>query len=1184
MVFFQLNGRRITPLLNNPMSSTFFWNVRGLTDNTKHSPLFSWLNRRSIPFGALLETHVSESSKQLILSSLGPGWSLLDNYHHSPLGKIWFIFRNPVTVRLLFADLQSITCEVNLEDGNSIVYTTIYASNEVELRKDLWISLRDTSAAFDLSNKPWIVGGDFNEILHPDETSNLGINTTNRAMRLFGECLGDLGLFDLPFTGPKFTWTNKCPSDPIGKKLDRCLVNGAWILRFPSSYCEFSAPEFSDHCPCHIQLVSPPPSFGSRPFKFYNLLTKNLQFLEVVKGAWDVAGPRAFTLRDFCFKLKSMKRPMKSLHRDNYSDIEKRVHLAEANLTSAQLIALDDPTPINVQMEVLAKDLWISLRLAEESFFRQRSRVKWLGEGDLNTPFYHSMMTMRNALNAVKQLYRDDGSATNSLQEVHALAVEYFEGILCTIRGMFWPGLPDFLEAIIQRKCSPQDKDACLLLFVPDMILSCLQKMKSNKTPGPDGFPVEFFRAAWSVLGEEFISSTLDFFRTSFMPTSLNSTSLVLLPKRPGANTIREFRPIACLNTQYKLISKLISNRLKSILPSIILPNQTAFVKDRLILENILLASEVLNGYHKDSEVPKITLKVDIAKAFDSVRWDFVLSTLQAYDLPPIFIGWVKACICSPSFSLSINGVTSGYFKGKTGLRQGDPLSPILFVMMMNILSLMLNRAALSGSFGYHQHCADQQLTHLCFADDLLIFTEGTESSLEGVFTVLSDFEMMSGLAVNVSKTNMFSSGIAEVEIQRIASRFGLTRSNLPVRYLGTPLCTKKLSFSDCDPLLLQIKKKLSSWTTRSLSMAGRLTMLTSVISGIIGYWSSAFLLPKRVMKAINSLCSSFLWHGTIGISTGAKVAWKALCTPKTEGGLGIRNIETWSETCALKLIWMLFFRAGSIWVAWMRQRYLNRASFWSLNEKNYTYSWMFRRLLKLRPKALDFIRISIGRGDDTYFWWDPWTPFGPLYSYLGQDGPTLLGIPLFALVSDVWNGSSWSFSAARSNRQLQLLSFLTTISPANGPDVPKWIINGNTHKSFISRLVWEAIRPHLPVKAWAPLLWHKGLIPRHATTTWLFILDRNPTLDRLLSWGLDVDTICLLCGNADESRNHLFFECPYSVEVWSSICARLNFTSPPTSWNATMAWLPNASSDRSIKIALLQAWQANCLQLMARA
>ncbi|XP_018435547.2 uncharacterized protein LOC108807802 [Raphanus sativus] len=1103
------------------MSSTFFWNVRGLTDNTKHNPLSSWINRRSILFGALLETHVNEASKQLILSSLGPGWSLFDNYHQSPLGKIWFIFKNPVTVRLLFADLQSITCEVKLEDGITIIYTAIYASNEEDYRKDLWFSLRDTYAAFDLPSKPWIVGGDFNEILHPDETSNLGISSTTRAMRLFGECLGDLGLFDLPFTGPKFTWTNKCPSAPVGKKLDRCLVNGAWILQFSSSYCEFSAPEFSDHSPCHIQFSSPPPAFGTRPFKFYNLLIKNPQFLEVTKAAWAAAGPRAFTLKEFGFKLKSMKRPMKSLHRDNYSDIEKRVKQAEVSLTSAQLVALNDPTSTNVQAEVWAKDLWISLRLAEESFFRQRSRVKWLGEGDMNTPFYHGMMTMRNALNAVKQLICDDGTVTQSLQEVHALALEYFEGILCTIRGA--------LGRCLERKLTTQYK----------------------------------------------LNSTTSLM-SSFMPTSLNSTTLILLPKRPGANTIREFRPIACLNTQYKLISKLISNRLKAILPSIILPNQTAFVKDRLILENILLASEVLNGYHRESTVPKMTLKVDIAKAFDSVRWDFVLSTLQAYDLPPIFIGWIRACICSPSFSLSINGVSSGYFKGKTGLRQGDPLSPILFVMMMNILSLMLNKAAASGSFGYHQDCEDQELTHLCFADDLLIFIDGSESSLEGVFSVLSDFELMSGLAVNVSKTTLFTSGMMEAESQRIANRFGLARSNLPVRYLGTPLCTKKLSFSDCDPLLLQIKKKMSSWTTRSLSMAGRLTMLTSVISGIIGYWSSAFLLPKRVIKAINSLCSSFLWHGTIGISTGAKVAWKDICTPKKEGGLGIRNIVTWSDTCALKLIWMLFFRAGSIWVAWIRQRYLSTGPFWSLNEKNCSYSWMFRRLLKLRSKALEFIRISIGRGDITFFWWDPWTPFGSLYTYLGQDGPTRLGVPLFALVSEVWNGSSWSLPAARSGRQLELLSFLTTVAPAQGPDIPNWIINGNSHKSFISRLIWDSIRPHVPDKEWAPILWHKGIIPRHATTTWLFILNRNPTLDRLHSWGLEVETICILCGNANESRNHLFFDCLYATEVWKSVCARLNFTDPPLSWNLILTWLPNAAADRFAKIALLQAWQAS--------
>ncbi|KAJ0258954.1 hypothetical protein HA466_0076630 [Hirschfeldia incana] len=339
----------------------------------------------------------------------GPGWSLLDNYHHSPLGKIWFIFKNSVTVRLLFADLQSITCEVKLEDGTAIVYTAIYASNEVDVRKDLWISLRDTSTAFGLSHKPWIVGGDFNEILHPDETSNLDISRTNPAMQLFGECLGDLGLFDLPYTGPKYTWTNKRPSEPVGKKLDRCLVNGAWIQQFPSSHCEFSVPEFSDHCPCHIRLSTPPPSFGTRPFRFYNLLIKNPQFIEVVRGAWTQAGPRAYTLRDFCFKLKSLKRPMKSLLRDNYSDIEKRVQMAEANLVSYQLIALNDPSPTNVQMEC----------------------------GTL-------LMRLSNCCEMMDLLQIRSRRCTLSL----------------------WSIL--------------KDKEACLPLFSPDMILSCLLKMKTR--------------------------------------------------------------------------------------------------------------------------------------------------------------------------------------------------------------------------------------------------------------------------------------------------------------------------------------------------------------------------------------------------------------------------------------------------------------------------------------------------------------------------------------------------------------------------------------------------------------------------------------------------------------------------------------------------------------------------------
>ncbi|CAA7052246.1 unnamed protein product [Microthlaspi erraticum] len=382
----------------------------------------------------------------------------------------------------------------------------------------------------------------------------------------------------------------------------------------------------------------------------------------------------------------------------------------------------------------------------------------------------------------------------------------------------------------------------------------------------------------------------------------------------------------------------------------------------------------------------------------------------------------------------------------------------------------------------------------------------------------------MSGLGVNIQKTSMFCQGLDSDTLGRIQARFNLRASSLPIRYLGLPLSSKKLNVADCDPLLALIKKKMDAWTNRFLSLAGRLSLLSSVISGIVGFWTSAFILPLKVIKKINSLSSSFLWHGKTGLSSAAKVAWKTISSPKAEGGLGLRDIASWNNASALKLIWMLFFRAGSIWVAWIRRRYLSNASFWALNDKNYSYSWMFRKILKLRQKAIQFLRIKIGNGDSTFFWWDPWTPFGSLSAYLGEDGPSRLGIPLNATVSDVWSGNGWTLPPARTDRQVNLHSYLLTVGCSSSVDTPIWSINGVIRKSFSLKEVWNEIRSTNPEVFWAPLLWHKAGLARHQTTSWLFLLNRNPTMDRMTSWGYETEGICLLCGLDSESRDHLFF------------------------------------------------------------
>ena len=303
-------------------------------------------------------------------------------------------------------------------------------------------------------------------------------------------------------------------------------------------------------------------------------------------------------------------------------------------------------------------------------------------------------------------------------------------------------------------------------------------------------------------------------------------------------------------------------------LPSLILPCQTAFVQGRLLLENTVLASELINGYHKNKGTKKITIKVDIAKAFDTLSWDFLFSCLRGLGVPEMFLHWLSSCVCTTNFIVGYNGTVNGYFKGTRGLRQGDPLSPYLFVIAMNCLSHMLNDVASQSRLKYHSNCQKIRLTHLSFADDLLIFTEGNIESVQCVLQVLKEFEARSGLAVSMQKTSFYASGMSEDEINRIQVSTGMVCGNLPFRYLGVPMNSRKLSLASCEPLLHQIKTRFSSWSTKTLSFSGRLMLIKTVISGITNFWCSSFVLPKACVAKINSMCSVFFGKGTWKLTT----------------------------------------------------------------------------------------------------------------------------------------------------------------------------------------------------------------------------------------------------------------------------------------------------------------------------
>lgn len=211
------------------------------------------------------------------------------------------------------------------------------------------------------------------------------------------------------------------------------------------------------------------------------------------------------------------------------------------------------------------------------------------------------------------------------------------------------------------------------------------------------------------------------------------------------------------------------------------------------------------------------------------------------------------------------------FFQGKKGLRQGDPISSSLFVMAMDILSKDLDIAAREGSFGIHPKCYNPLVTHLSFADDLLIFFDGSRDSLRGILTVLRDFQRRSGLSLNLRKTCVFVDGNNAPLASQLAADHGLVHGSLPVKYLGVPLMPHKLTRQDYQPLIDKVRGRVNTWTAKHLSFAGRLQLIQSVIYSMINFWSAIFPLPKECLDELEQICNAFLWTGASGSARGAK-------------------------------------------------------------------------------------------------------------------------------------------------------------------------------------------------------------------------------------------------------------------------------------------------------------------------
>ncbi|XP_020261317.1 uncharacterized protein LOC109837465 [Asparagus officinalis] len=439
--------------------------------------------------------------------------------------------------------------------------------------------------------------------------------------------------------------------------------------------------------------------------------------------------------------------------------------------------------------------------------------------------------------------------------------------------------------------------------------------MSENKAPGPDGFSMSFFKTAWGIIGDEVSVAIEDFFKNGKLLGEINSTSINLIPKVQCPKMPSDFRPIACCNCLYKFISKILTNRIKSVMGSLVNEAQSAFVKGRQITSNVLLAHELVKNYSRKHISPRVMLNMDIKKAFDTINWDFLKEMLCGLGFPETMIGWIMACITSPKYSIALNGSLHGYFKGKRGLRQGDPLSPYLFILGMEYLSRSLNMLKDDKKFKFHPRCGKFSITHLIFADDLLLFARGDMYSVNKLQQCFREFSAVSGLEANSNKCSIFFGGVDVSTKTAIINSLGYPEGAMPIRYLGVPLISKRLSCLDCAPLLNKIRDQFQSCANyRHLSYAGRLQLIKSTILGIQVFWTSNYILPAGVLQRIDILCRNFLWgKQDHQVKANSLVAWDKVSLGKKFGGLGIYSASMWNYVSGLKILWNIHIRKESL-------------------------------------------------------------------------------------------------------------------------------------------------------------------------------------------------------------------------------------------------------------------------------
>jgi exonuclease III len=1126
-----------------------FWNSDGFRDIAKHRFVRETISEHKLDFFAILETGRDNFSTPF-LNNISGGQDF-QWYCLPPIGRsggiLFGINTTSLSVQKVVAGNRCVKLFVKTKsDQFCWALVAVYGAAQDEHKPEF---LAELVRICEEENLPILVGGDFNIIRRKEEKNNDNFNS--RWPFMFNAIIESLDLREIVLSGRQYTWANR-RNTPTYEKLDRVLASVSWEQKFPLVSVQALPRSGSDHTPLLVDSGDQVYNGNKTHFSFELAWLKLDGFAEMVTKEWSTFSAGSTPMEIWQNKIRHLRQFLrgwaKNLSGTYKVEKEKLLSIIDTLDCKAETTPLDmeERRALREAQDAIAK-----LRRTEESKWAQRAKVKYIQEGGENTKYFHLIANGKHRRKKIFQLEQDEGTIVGQ-ENLKNYITEYYKGLF---------GAPEKNNCVMDEsmtqdipQISMEENDILSAPFNEKEIFEAISNMEKNKAPGPDGFPAEFYQYFWEVIKYDLLALFTSFQIGSLPLFHLNFGTIILLPKKENAMQIQQYRPICLLNVCFKIFTKVGTNRITGIAESVVQPTQTAFMPGRYILEGVVILHETIHELHR-KKLDGVLFKIDFEKAYDKVNWDFLQQAMRLKGFNPVWCNWIQQFIEKGSVGIRVNDDIGRYFQTKKGLRQGDPLSPILFNIVADMLAIMIQRAKADDQIsGLIPHLVEGGISILQYADDTILFMDNDLDKALNMKLILCLFEQLSGLKINFHKSEIFCFGRAMEREADYKNLFGCNSGSLPFRYLGIPIHFTRLRNGDWKPVEDRFESKLSCWAGKMLSYGDRLTLINSVLTSMPMFMLSFFRVPAGVRKRLDYFRSRFFWQGDGHKKKYRLTKWNIICRPKDQGGLGIEDLDLKNICLLSKWLFKLMNEEG-VWQELLNNKYVKDKTLSQVSAKP-TDSHFWKGLMGVKDLFFERGSSIIGNGQNTRFWEDTWLGDKPLCDQY----PSLYRIVNYrnVSVSHVMLGAPLNIGFRRAllgdrwDRWVHLVSRLMQIRLSEEEDVFHW--NLTASGIFTVRSMYNDMLDDFngDVKKY---IWKIKVPLKIRIFMWFLYKQVILTKDNLIKRNWQGSPKCCFC-DQDETIQHLFLSCPFVKLIWRILAISFNFSTPTTIANLFGNWL----------------------------